>query len=120
MWMALWAVGEARERSARETKENLALLEAQLDGKRFFGGDAVGLVDLAACTLAYWLDVLEEVTGVQLLADGELPALRRWFKEYTSDEAVKRCLPDREKLVAYFTASRERYSSLARAATQQQ
>ncbi|GJM97521.1 hypothetical protein PR202_ga14453 [Eleusine coracana subsp. coracana] len=121
LWLAVWTVGEAHERFAREAKANLAILEAQLQGKRFFGGDdALGFVDLAACTLAYWMDVLEEVTGVRLLADGEFALLRRWAKHYISDEAAKRCLPETEKLVAYFAANRERYSSpLAKAATQQ-
>ncbi|TVU07718.1 hypothetical protein EJB05_41084, partial [Eragrostis curvula] len=119
LWLSLWTEGEAQKKFAKETKQSLALLEAQLEGKRFFGGDAVGYVDLAACTLAYWLDVLEEVTGVRLLEDGEFPVLRRWAKEYISDAAVKRCLPERDQLVAYFDSNRERYSSLAKAAVQQ-
>ena len=40
------------------------------------------------------------------MADGEYPALRRWAKEYTSDEVVRQSLPDREELVAYFTKNK--------------
>jgi glutathione S-transferase len=118
--MALRSDGEAQELFARETNENLVLLETQLQGKRFFGGNAVDFVDVAACTIAYWMDVLEEVTGVRLLADGELPTLCRWANDYTSDEVVKRCLSERDQLVAYFAANRERYSSLAKAMVQPQ
>ncbi|KAF7106427.1 hypothetical protein CFC21_107157 [Triticum aestivum] len=117
LWQAMWTDGEEQARLARETKESLGILDAQLEGKRFFGGDALGFVDLAACTLAHWLGVLEEVVEVRLMADGEYPALRRWAKEYTSDEVVRRSLPDRDELVAYFTKNKERYlSSMVKAA----
>ncbi|WVZ69545.1 hypothetical protein U9M48_018316 [Paspalum notatum var. saurae] len=120
MWLSMWAEGEAQARFARETKESLGVLDAQLEGKRFFGGDALGFVDLAACTLARWLGVLEEVAGVRLMADGEYPALRRWAKEYVSDEVVRRSLPDRDELAAFFAANKERYRSRVREAVQQQ
>ncbi|KAL6603256.1 hypothetical protein ACP70R_043617 [Stipagrostis hirtigluma subsp. patula] len=120
LWLSMWSNGEAQERFVRETRESLAILDAQLDGKRFFGGDALGFVDLAACTLALWLDVLQEVAGVRLVVDGEYPALRRWAKEYTSDETVRRCLPDRDQLAAYFAANKARFTSLVHAAVQQQ
>ncbi|XBI75553.1 hypothetical protein VPH35_068916 [Triticum aestivum] len=77
LWQAMWTDGEEQAWLARETKESLGILDAQLEGKRFFGGDALGFVDLAACTLAHWLGVLEEVAGVRLMKDGEYPALRR-------------------------------------------
>ncbi|XP_066396505.1 probable glutathione S-transferase [Miscanthus floridulus] len=82
--------GEARVRLVAETKASLAVLDAELQGhgKRFFGGD-----DLAACTLAHWLGVLEEVAGVRLVAEGEYPALRRWAEQYTSHAVVRRSLP---------------------------
>nr|CAB3502706.1 unnamed protein product [Digitaria exilis] len=60
-----------------------------------------------------------EVAGVRLVGDGEYPALRRWAEEYTSDETVKRFLPDRDELVAFFAANKERYTSRVRASLQQ-
>ncbi|CAL4966543.1 unnamed protein product [Urochloa decumbens] len=120
LWLSMWSEGEAQARFARETKESMAILDGELEGKRFFGGDALGFVDLAACTLAHWLGVLEEVAGVRLVEDGEYPALRRWAKEYTSDETVRRFLPDRDELVAFFAANKERYTARVRAAVQKQ
>ncbi|XBI75554.1 hypothetical protein VPH35_068918 [Triticum aestivum] len=108
LWQAMWTDGEEQARLARETKESLGILDAQLEGKRFFGGDALGFVDLAACTLAHWLGVLEEVAGVRLMKDGEYPALRR------------QSLPGRDELVAYFTKNKGRYrSSMVKAAAVQ-
>ncbi|GJM97522.1 hypothetical protein PR202_ga14454 [Eleusine coracana subsp. coracana] len=121
LWMSLWTDGEAHERFSKETKENLAILDAQLDdgNKRFFGGDALGIVDVAGCTLAQWLDPMQEAAGVRVVADDEFPALRRWAKEYTSHEVVKRSLPDQDQLVAFFAANKERFTSMVRDVLQQ-
>ncbi|CAN6200602.1 unnamed protein product [Urochloa humidicola] len=120
LWLSMWSEGEAQARFSRETKESMAILDGELEGKRFFAGDALGFVDLAACTLAHWLGVLEEVAGVRLVGDGEYPALRRWAEDYTSDETVRRFLPDRDELVAFFAANKERYTAIVRAAVQKQ
>jgi glutathione S-transferase len=116
--MSFWIGDDEELQKAllKQAKENLALLEAQLKGRRFFGGDAVGFLDIAACALARWVGVMEQVTGVVLLNDEELPALRRWADDYVNDETVKQCLRSRDDLVAYFSARKEMYMARARAA----
>ncbi|KAF8781211.1 hypothetical protein HU200_000677 [Digitaria exilis] len=99
----------------KEAKENLTLLEAQLKGRSFFGGDTIGFLDIAACALAHWLGVTEEGTGVTLVNKEELPAFCRWADGYVNDETVKESLPVREELVAYFSARKEMYMARARA-----
>lgn len=118
-WLAYWAEGEAQKAVVKEAKENLALLEAQLGGKRFFGGDTPGYLDIAACTLGPWIGVLEEVTGVALLDADEFPALCQWARDYSSSEALRPCLPDRDRLVAYFTENKEKYKTFAKATLHQ-
>nr|CAB3446002.1 unnamed protein product [Digitaria exilis] len=115
-WMSFWTEGEVRQGFVKEAREMLAVLEAQLDGKRFFGGESLGLVDIVASALAFWLDAMEEAFGVGLMgSDDEFPALRRWVKEYTSHEAVKKCTPDGDKLVAYFVDNKDKYQQIAKA-----
>jgi len=118
-WLAHWTEGEVQKGFAKEAKENLALLEVQLRGKRFFGGDTVGYIDIVFCWLAPWLSVVEEVTGMTVVDESEYTALRQWEKEYNSCEALKPCLPDRDQLVAYFTENKERYKMYANAWAQQ-
>ncbi|KAL6616692.1 hypothetical protein ACP70R_038962 [Stipagrostis hirtigluma subsp. patula] len=116
LWMSFWTADEAQKAAAvKEAKGNLALLEAQLKGRRFFGGDAIGLVDVAASGLAYWLGVFQEVNGVALVTDEEFPAFRRWADGYVDDETVKQCLPRRDELVAASSARKEMYLTRAKA-----
>jgi glutathione S-transferase len=118
-FMAHWLdEGEAREGFVKETKELLPLLEAQLKGKRFFGGDAPGYLDIAANMLGATRMAIEEVTGVALVNDDEYPALSQWAREYISNEALKPCVPDRDKLLAYFTKNKEMYTTAVKAMLQ--
>ena len=110
----MWTDGEAQAGFMKEIKENLALLEAQLEGKRFFGGDTIGLVDIAGCGFAHWLGVCEEVTGVNMVIKEEFPRLCRWAKEYTADEKISACLPDRAVLLEHFTAKKGMFMAMAK------
>ncbi|CAO1943043.1 unnamed protein product [Urochloa humidicola] len=97
----------------------MSLLEGQVKGKRFLGGDTVGYLDLAACQLATWRTVLEEMMGLSLMPDDKYPALQRWADKCTSNEAVKQCLPDRDQLTAYFTANKIMLQLMANAMLRQ-
>ncbi|KAK8454457.1 hypothetical protein SEVIR_5G459200v4 [Setaria viridis] len=115
LMLSVWSEGETQKESVKEAKENLALLEEQLKGKRFFAGDSVGYVDIAACGVAHWLSVIQESAGVSLMSDDEFPALHQWAKGYTSDEDVKQCLPDRERLLAFYVANIDKYRQMLKA-----
>uniref|UniRef100_A0ACD5WPG5 Uncharacterized protein n=1 Tax=Avena sativa TaxID=4498 RepID=A0ACD5WPG5_AVESA len=116
-WMSFWSTDEGGDKEGfiKEAKANLLLLEGQLKGKKFFGGDAIGLVDIAAAGLAHWLDVFEETCGVTLVTNEEFPGLTRWGKAYVEDEHVKQCLPERDQLVAMFSACRDMFRGMAKA-----
>ena len=89
------------EKALEETSELLRFLENELKEKRYFGGEAVGLLDIAANIIGYWLGVFEEASGVELLTREKFPKLCNWANEFVSVSAIKENLPPREKLIAH-------------------
>ncbi|KAM0868125.1 hypothetical protein ACQ4PT_041551 [Festuca glaucescens] len=121
LWVALWTEpGQAQVALAASARESLTLLEAQLpEGRRFFGGDAIGFLDIAASGVALWLPVFEEMAGVTLLAEEEHTALCRWAWEYAAEETVRQCTPDRTMMIAFLTPKRGMFMSTAKATAAQ-
>ncbi|VAH85225.1 unnamed protein product [Triticum turgidum subsp. durum] len=114
VWMALWTDGQVQASSARETAENLKLLEGQLpEGKRFFGGDTIGFLDIAMGGIARWLGVFEEMAGVRLLTEEDRPLLYKWVRDYKADDNVRQCLPERGRVLAELATRKDRYVSIA-------
>jgi len=90
-----------------QSKENLIILERQLKGKKFFGGNAIGLADVAGSYIAFWTGVIQKVNGVALINEENHPNLLKWSEEYLTSDIVKESLPDREKLTASYQAVKQ-------------
>ncbi|ONK62822.1 uncharacterized protein A4U43_C07F8490 [Asparagus officinalis] len=104
---ACWLEGEEQKRGMEETKENLKILEGEIKGKKFFGGDDIGLVDIAANYVAFWTGVVQKVTGVSLINEENHSNLLKWSQRFLSSDVVKGTLPDREELTALYQAARD-------------
>ncbi|KAH6798185.1 glutathione S-transferase TAU 8 [Perilla frutescens var. hirtella] len=94
--------GEEREKSEKEGTEALEILENEIRAKKFFGGDHVGFVDIAAIFIAHWLPIISELMGVQILTEEKFPNLCRWANDYCSDTFVKQFLPPKQAFVDKF------------------
>ncbi|WCJ38176.1 glutathione S-transferase TAU 8 [Euphorbia peplus] len=70
--------GEEQEKAGKEAKQLLGIIEEQgLGNKKFFGGEKIGLADIAFGWLAGWLEVMEEAVGVKLIeGDDSFPRLQ--------------------------------------------
>nr|CAD1828973.1 unnamed protein product [Ananas comosus var. bracteatus] len=106
-WMSCCTEGEEQKNYIAQSNENLNILEDQLRGKKFFGGDSIGLVDISASIIAHWSGVLQEVAGISLINEEQHPILCRWIEDYVNYPAVREYLPAREGLLALFTANKE-------------
>ncbi|XP_014492428.1 probable glutathione S-transferase [Vigna radiata var. radiata] len=105
---AFTAKEEEREKGTEESLDALQFLEDELKHK-FFGGESIGLVDIAAGFIAFWLPAIEEAVGLKLLSSKNFPKLSKWSEEYTNHPVVKENLPQRERVVGFFKA---RYASI--------
>ncbi|KAJ4977991.1 hypothetical protein NE237_008771 [Protea cynaroides] len=106
-WKACWNEGKEQEKGLEEVWELMTILENELKGKKFFGGDSIGLVDIAASFIAFWLGVLQDVVEIKLMDEDKFPALCKWGEDFLSCEVVKECLPPRDKLFAFFQARKK-------------
>ncbi|KAK9003453.1 hypothetical protein V6N11_061016 [Hibiscus sabdariffa] len=61
--------GEEQQQAAKECSEMLEAIEEHglIEGKKFFGGDEINMVDIAFCSVAHWLGVIEEFAGLKIL-----------------------------------------------------
>ena len=103
---AIWKIwgsrGEEREKTIEEATEHLKTLENELKGKKFFGGDEIGLVDIAGNFVALWLGVILDLVGIKLLTKEKFPRLSEWTDDFLSNSVIKETLPPREDLLAIF------------------
>ena len=113
LYQIFTTTGEAQREAVRAAQQCLKPLEAALEGRRFFGGDAVGYLDIVVGWLAHWLPVIEEVSGASVVTDEELPLMKAWFGRFLAVDAVRAALPDRERLLAANKARREQILSSA-------
>ncbi|XP_039129086.1 LOW QUALITY PROTEIN: probable glutathione S-transferase [Dioscorea cayenensis subsp. rotundata] len=107
LWMSCWSEGEKQKNFMEQSKEYLELLENELKGKKFFGGDTIGIVDIAATFIALWAIMVSRSCSISLINEEKHPILCNWIEEFLSSEVVKKSLPEKEKLFAYFHAKKE-------------
>ncbi|KAJ1376766.1 Thioredoxin-like superfamily [Sesbania bispinosa] len=108
-WKAVFTVDEKeREKNVEESYEALQFLENELKGK-FFGGEEINFVDIAAVFIAFWIPLVQEIAGLELFTSEKFPKLYEWSQELINHPVVKECLPPRDPLFSFFKA---RYDSL--------
>jgi glutathione S-transferase len=97
-----------REKHIEESTEALKILENELKGK-FFGGEEINFVDIAAVFIAFWIPLIQDITDLKLFTDEKFPKLYNWSQEFLNHPVVKENLPPRDPLFAFFKA---RYDGL--------
>nr|XP_043618591.1 probable glutathione S-transferase [Erigeron canadensis] len=90
------------EQVLAEAYEQLGILEKELEGKKFFGGESINLVDIAGCFISYWLGVVEEAAGLKVVTKDKFPKLTQWADNFVNYPVVKEILPPRENLLSFF------------------
>lgn len=100
--------GAAMEAAAKDTVAALKTLEAELGGKAYFGGDALGYVDVALVPFAPWFLTYERFGGFTVAA--ECPALVAWAERCARDNAcVAESLPEAEDVFQFVCGMRKAF-----------
>ncbi|XP_028945695.1 probable glutathione S-transferase [Malus domestica] len=88
---------EDREKAVDEARGLLKLLENELKDNKFFGGETIGFVDIAANLIGHWLKPAQEALELGLLSKEKSPKLWDWYDEFVS--FVKETLPPTDNLI---------------------
>ncbi|XP_048232167.1 glutathione S-transferase U7-like [Ricinus communis] len=95
---------EEKEQIVEEVGQLLKILENELNGKEYFGGESIGYVDIVVFFTAYGFLIRQEVTQTGLITEEKLPVLCKWIEKLGGVDVVKQCLPPREKHLAQIRA----------------
>ncbi|XVF06751.1 hypothetical protein REPUB_Repub06bG0077500 [Reevesia pubescens] len=94
-------------KAIESTVEALQLLEKELHGKQYFGGDEeIGFVDIVAGWVAYWFQFIEEAGGFKVMDSTRFPGLDLWTKNFLQVPTIAQNLPPPDELRSVFGAIR--------------
>ncbi|KAL0425511.1 UNVERIFIED_CONTAM: Glutathione transferase GST 23 [Sesamum radiatum] len=109
IWSVFISQGQEQEEAIAPAAGNLKFLEELLKGKKFFGGETIGYLDLAFGWMANLINILEEIVDLKLVDPEIFPLLSEWMNSFSDDPVIKECWPPRDKMVEKFKAMREPY-----------
>jgi glutathione S-transferase len=111
--------GEQLQKAAEDSVTNFLLIEEALrtnssfSGKAYFGGDEIGLVDIALGGLSEFIKCVEKVTDTVLINPGKMPLLSAWMDRFCKSDGVKEVMPDPVKELELLSTIRARFTSPA-------
>ncbi|KAL6659186.1 hypothetical protein ACP70R_003226 [Stipagrostis hirtigluma subsp. patula] len=123
--MASWMKsirGKTEEEKAEGLRQTFAAVEtleaafgelSEAGKKPFFGGDAVGYLDVTLGAVAAWVPATEALYGMRLFDAARSPLLDAWLRRFVALDAVRAVLPDVDEMVEY---GRMREAEIAAAA----
>ncbi|CAN6165486.1 unnamed protein product [Urochloa humidicola] len=116
-WMRVVRAAAADERAAAAAEPAAVLLD-QLEGllgerreRPFFGGNAIGYLDVVLGSFLSWIEALRALAGVALLDATRTPRLAAWAERFAGSEAVRPVTPEVGWVVAYAEMLRARWDA---------
>ncbi|XP_016460211.1 putative glutathione S-transferase [Nicotiana tabacum] len=108
-WNVFCNTGEKQQNAIKESLEMLKTIgENALGEKKLFGGENIGLVDIAFGGYAQWMEIIEDIVGVKLLDPQIFPRINTWIKNFKKVPAIKENLPDRHEMFVYMKNARDK------------
>jgi len=105
--------GEQQQKAMEESVATFLLFEEALQttGKAYFGGDEIGLVDIALGGMLVFIKSLQKVTNIVLIDTEKMPLLSAWMEQFSETDGVKEVLPDPAKVFEFISAMRAKFIS---------
>ncbi|CAN0887849.1 Probable glutathione S-transferase [Linum grandiflorum] len=104
---------EGEEAAVEEARGNLKFMEKELESSggfnnKFFGGDNVGMVDLAFGSVVFLVDVVEQLRDQlhdqKLINEVNFPLLAQWKDRLSGIDVIRNSLPPADQVAAVLQA----------------
>ncbi|KAJ8572871.1 hypothetical protein K7X08_009382 [Anisodus acutangulus] len=99
---AFFSSGETEAEGIESVAEGLQLLEGHIIGKKFFGGETIGYLDIVVGWIAYWLQYIEEVGEFKAMDSRNYPHLHAWINNFIQVLVIQESLPKPDAVKAVF------------------
>lgn len=103
---AMWSQGEEKEKLVKSIIEELEKIEEEIKGRRFFGGESLGFLDIALGWISYWLPLWEQVGSMKIFDPIKFPGTALWVENFLSQPVINEKLPPKDRAVKYFQERR--------------
>ncbi|XP_031277354.1 glutathione S-transferase U8-like [Pistacia vera] len=78
LWKACWVPENIRKEAVEEAYGHLKTLENDLKINKFFWRREIGVVDIVANFIGFWVGCIKEASGVEILTEEKFPKLHKW------------------------------------------
>ncbi|KAI5057357.1 hypothetical protein GOP47_0027372 [Adiantum capillus-veneris] len=112
-----YSQGEQREQGKKDLIEVVERLDGALrdvfGGGPFFGGQSIGLVDIALAPFLCWFEAYEALGEFKIWEDAKCPELAKWAEAVWEVPSVKEALAPPSKVVEFSHVLRKRLNQAA-------
>ncbi|KAK9742898.1 hypothetical protein RND81_03G204200 [Saponaria officinalis] len=96
--------GEDGEKAEEEFKEALKVFEKEIVGKELFNGSKIGYLEIVGLLVCYWIPILQEAVGKQVLTRDTFPGIYAWGDQLLAHSFLKENLPNWVDYLASYKA----------------
>ncbi|KAK1390652.1 Glutathione transferase [Heracleum sosnowskyi] len=105
-YTAMLSQGKEKEKLVKSIIEEFEKIEEEIKGRKFFGGESIGFLDIALGWISFWLPVWEEVGSMKIFDPVKYPGTALWVENFLRQPVINEKLPPKDKAVKYFQERR--------------
>ncbi|ESQ51458.1 hypothetical protein EUTSA_v10017193mg [Eutrema salsugineum] len=106
---------EKTDVAIKEAQELITFLEKEITGNEFFGGKAIGFLDMVVGSMIpFCLARAWEGMGIDMIPENKFPELNRWIKNLKEIKIVRECIPNKEKHIEHMMKIVERIKAASK------